>query len=98
MINMIALALLVVVGTPSGGAAPMFPTPAARVETTQYAVPPVRIMIVCNVNGVDYQVDYSYLIWGVNAFGNWFVIGRIVSTANGMIAIRADGVRHPATC
>jgi hypothetical protein len=39
MINMIALALLAVVGTPSGEVALMLPTPAVHFETAQYAVP-----------------------------------------------------------
>ncbi|WP_263350429.1 hypothetical protein [Acidicapsa acidisoli] len=96
--NMIALALFTVVGPFSSGDAPALSSPAAHYQTAQYAVPPVPVMTVCNVNGVDYQVDYSYQIWGVNAFGNWFVIGRIVRTAYGTIAIRTDGVRYPAAC
>jgi hypothetical protein len=29
----------------------------AHLETVQYSVPPVPAMTVCEVNGVDYQVD-----------------------------------------
>jgi hypothetical protein len=98
MIKMIALVLFAVAGTFSSGAAPSLSTPTAHFQTVQFAVPPVPVMTVCNVNGVDYQVDYSYRIWGINALGNWFVVGRIVNTAYGTIAIRTDGVRFPATC
>jgi hypothetical protein len=67
-------------------------------QTVQYAGPPVPVMTICNVNGVDYQVDYGYRIWGVNNIGQWFVIGRIVSTPNGPIGVRNDGMRFPASC
>lgn len=67
-------------------------------EAIQYGVPPAPVMTVCEVNGVDYQVDYSYRIWGVNGYGQWLVIGRIAVTPNGPIAIRLDGVRYPAVC
>jgi hypothetical protein len=98
MINMIALALFTLVGSFSNGDAPAPSSSIAHYQTAQYAVPPVPVMTVCNVNGVDYQVDYSYRIWGINAVGNWFVIGRIVNTSYGTIAIRNDGVRYPASC
>lgn len=98
MINLIALSLFTAVASFSNGNAAELPLIVPRYERAQYSVPPVPVMTVCNVNGVDYQVDYSYRIWGINAIGNWFVIGRIVNTAYGTIAIRTDGVRYPATC
>jgi hypothetical protein len=98
MINMIALSLFTAVASFSNGNPTALPSNAAHYQTAQYALPPVPLMTVCNVNGVDYQVDSSYRIWGINAVGNWFVIGRIVNTAYGAIAIRTDGVRYPATC
>lgn len=98
MINMIALALFTVVGSLSGGTAPALSSNTAHYKTVQYSVPPVPVMTVCNVNGVDYQVDYSYRIWALNAVGNWFIIGRIVNTSYGTIAVRNDGVRYPASC
>jgi hypothetical protein len=95
---MIAIALLAVAGSlPTKSASAQRPN-TAHYQSIQYTVPPVPIMGVCNVNGVDYQVDYNHRIWAVNAYGNWFVIGRIVSNAYGTIAIRNDGTRYPASC
>jgi hypothetical protein len=98
MINLIALSLFTVAASLSNGNDRALPASAPHYERVQYSVPPVPVMTVCNVNGVDYQVDYSYRIWGINAVGNWFVIGRIVNTSYGTIAIRTDGVRYPASC
>jgi len=98
MDKMFTLALFAVAGTLSVAAVPSLSSSAAHSQALQYAVPPVPVMMVCNVNGVDYQVDYSYQIWGINALGNWFVIGRIINTPNGTLAIRTDGVRFPAAC
>jgi hypothetical protein len=67
-------------------------------ETVQYGAPPAPVMAVCEVNGVGYQVDYGYHIWGVNAYGRWFVIVRIVVTPDGLIATRLDGIRFRAIC
>jgi hypothetical protein len=64
----------------------------------QYSVPPVPVMTVCEVNGVDYQVDFGYRIWAVNGVGGWFVIGRIQTTPLGLIAVRIDGTQYPAVC
>jgi curli biogenesis system outer membrane secretion channel CsgG len=96
---MIAIALLAVltVFSHEDTQTPL-PPAAAHYQTAQYAVPPSPVMTVCNVNGVDYQIDYSNRIWAINSFGNWFVLGRIVNTPNGTLAIRTDGARFPASC
>ena len=98
MIDMIAFALFTVAGLFSNGQGIQIPDRQAHYEAVQYSAPPVPVMTVCNVNGVNYQVDYDYRIWDVNALGNWFVIGRIVNTAYGTIAVRRDGTRFPANC
>jgi hypothetical protein len=98
MINMIAFALFTVAASFSSADASALSSNTAHYNAVQYSVPPVPVMSVCNVNGVDYQVDYSYRIWGINGVGNWFVIGRIVNTAYGTIAVRNDGTRFPASC
>ncbi len=67
-------------------------------QTIQYSAPPAPVMTVCDVNGVDYQVDFSYRIWAINGYGGWLVIGRIVPTPVGPIAIRNDGMRFSAVC
>lgn len=98
MIDMIGFALFTVASLSSNGHASEIPSNPPHYQTVQYALPPVPVMTVCNVNGVDYQVDYSYRIWGVSAFGRWFVIGRIVNTPNGTVAVRNDGLQFPASC
>jgi|HubBroStandDraft_2_1064218.scaffolds.fasta_scaffold584123_1 hypothetical protein len=67
-------------------------------QTVQYTVPPVAVRTVCNVNGVDYPVDFGSRIWGRNAYDQWFVIGRIVATPTGYVGVRLDGVTFPAFC
>jgi hypothetical protein len=69
-----------------------------RYQTIQYTVPPVPIQAVCNVNGVNYPVDFGSHIWGRNDYDEWFVIGQIVATPNGYVAVRLDGVRFRAFC
>jgi hypothetical protein len=54
-------------------------------------------MDTCNVNGVNYPVDYSYRIWGTNAAGVWVVIGSIRITPTGPVAI-GFGQAYPAIC
>jgi len=67
-------------------------------EMAQYGAPPVPVMSICEIKGVGYQVDYNYRIWGVNGYGQWIVLGRIVVTPDGLIATRLDGARFSATC
>ena len=52
----------------------------------------------CAINGAVYGVDAYSRIWAQDAMGRWFVMGRIVSTPEGYIAVRNDGVRFPAAC
>jgi hypothetical protein len=52
----------------------------------------------CYVNGVTYPVDNGFRVWAQNAFGNWFIIGRLVSNANGYFVVRTDGVTFAASC
>jgi hypothetical protein len=98
MKRMIAIALFVVAGFIATGNATAETSQQGHLQTIQYSVPPVPVMTVCEVNGVDYQVDYNYRIWAVNGYGRWFVIGRITTTPTGAIAIRNDGARYPAAC
>jgi len=67
-------------------------------QTVQFTVPPVPVRTVCNVNGVDYPVDFGSRIWGRNAYDQWFVIGRIVATPAGYVGVRLDGLTFPAFC
>lgn len=67
-------------------------------QTIQYTVPPVPIRTVCNVNSVAYPVDFGSRIWGRNTYDQWFVIGRILLTPAGYVAVRIDGVTFPAFC
>ena len=69
-----------------------------RYQTVQYTLPPVPIQATCNVNGVLYPVDFSSRIWGRNAYNQWFVIGRIVATPGGYIAVGFNGFQFPAIC
>lgn len=69
-----------------------------RYQTIQYTLPPVPIRASCDVNSVDYPVDFNSRIWGRNAYDQWFVIGRIVATPVGYVAVRLDGVTFPAFC
>lgn len=98
MKRMIAIALFAVAGLIATGSAAAETPQQGHYQTIQHSVPPVPVMTVCEVNGVNYPVDYTYRIWAVNGYGGWFVIGRIVTTPTGPIAIRDDGVRYPAAC
>jgi hypothetical protein len=96
MKSMIAAAMFSVAGlllTASASAQ----TPQAHYQTVQASVPPVPVMTVCYVNGVNYPVDYSYRIWGTNAAGVWVVIGKINMTPNGPVAVGL-GQAYPAAC
>jgi hypothetical protein len=64
----------------------------------QYSGPPVPVMTTCNVNGVDYQIDFNYRIWGLAGYGQWMVLGEIVRTPTGPVAVRNDGATFPALC
>lgn len=63
----------------------------------QYVAMPV-LTNSCEVNGVVYGVDANSRIWAQNALGRWFIMGRIIATPNGYIAVRNDGVQFPAVC
>ncbi|MGA7524464.1 MAG: hypothetical protein WBW84_18570 [Acidobacteriaceae bacterium] len=94
-----AMAMLVVAGFLSTESAEARTFTQAHFLTVQSTVPPVPIATVCDVNGVDYQVDYGNRVWAVNAYGYWLVIGRIVITPYGTtVAIRLDGRQFPAAC
>ena len=98
MQRMVAIALLAVAGFLSTKGASAQDFGRAHLQLVQYAVPPVSVMTTCYVNGVTYPVDYSSRIWGVNGYGTWFVIGRIITNGYGTIAVHNDGVQYPATC
>ena len=86
----IAIAMLVVAGLLAARSASADNTAQAHFELAQYTAPPVPVMDTCNVNGVNYPVDYSYRIWGTNAAGVWVVIGRVSPTSGGPVAIGSD--------
>jgi hypothetical protein len=95
----VAVAMFVVAGCLSTESAEARTFTPAHFLTVQYGVPPVPVMTVCYVNGVNYQVDYGYRIWAVNTYGGWVIIGRIVIEPNGaIIAVRLDGLRFAALC
>lgn len=94
----VATVMLVVAGFLSTERAEARTMAPAHFVTVQYLVPPVPVMTVCYVNGVNYQVDYQSRIWTLGP-GGWFIIGRIAVLADGTtIAIRTDGLRFPAAC
>lgn len=68
-----------------------------RYQDVQYAPAPTFTNS-CEVNGVVYGVDAYSRIWTQNGLGQWFIIGRIIATPNGYIAVRNDGARFPAAC
>lgn len=98
MKRMIAIALFAVASFIATGRAAAETPQQGHYQTIQYSVPPVPVMTVCLVNGVDYQVDYNYRIWAVNGYGLWFVIGQITITPDGPVAVRNDGVSFRAAC
>jgi hypothetical protein len=98
MRSMLVFALLTVAGFLSTKGAIAQEYGAAHLQLVQYSAPPVPVMTMCFVNGVNYPVDYSGRIWGVNGYGVWFVIGRIVNNGYGAIAVRNDGLQFSATC
>jgi hypothetical protein len=93
----IAIAMLVVAGLLAARSASADNTAQAHFELAQYTAPPVPVMDMCNVNGVNYPVDYSYRIWGTNVAGVWVVIGSIRITPTGPVAI-GFGQAYPAIC
>jgi hypothetical protein len=93
----IAITMLVVAGLLAARSASADNTAHAHFELAQYTLPPVPVMDTCIVNGVNYPVDYSYRIWGTNAYGLWVVIGGIRITPAGPVAIGFDQA-YPAIC
>ncbi len=62
MKRMIAIGLFAVAGFLAAGIA-MAQTPQqGHYQTIQYSGPPAPVMTVCNVHGVDYQIDFGYRI------------------------------------
>ncbi|MGA3133945.1 MAG: hypothetical protein ABSD59_24555 [Terracidiphilus sp.] len=98
MKKIIAIAVFSVAGILATTTASAQTAPRAQYQTVLYSVPPVAVMTVCYVNGVNYPVDFNNVIWGQNGFGVWFAIGRIVATPNGLIAVRSDGLQFAAVC
>ena len=94
---MIAIGLFAVACFLAAGSA-LAQTEQGHYQTIQYSGPPAPVMTVCNVNVFDYQIDFGCRIWAINNIGQWFVIGRIVNTPYGTIAVRTDGTRFPAVC
>jgi hypothetical protein len=53
---------------------------AGSQEPPQPETPPVPIMNLCEVNGVDYPIDFNHQIWDRNGCGQWAAIGRVLAT------------------
>ena len=51
----------------------------------------------CTVNGVTYPVDGAFNVWGLNAYGQWIIIGHLFATANGWSVV-SGGLTYWATC
>ena len=52
---------------------------------------------VYRINGVDYPVDDSGWIWQRNPYGPWVVVGHLLATPNGYVALmHAGGQRYRA--
>jgi hypothetical protein len=60
---------------PRADAAIQSPSQLAQPQT-----PPVPIMNLCEVNGVDYPIDFNHQIWDRNSCGQWAAIGRVLAT------------------
>ena len=74
------------------------PVPNYRQPVPNYRQPAPKFREVYNINGVKYPVDDSNWIWARNPYGPWVVVGHIVSTPDGDIAImHAGGRRYRAT-
>jgi hypothetical protein len=95
---MIAIALFAVAILIATGSAAAETPQQAYYQTILYSVPPVPVMEMCFVNGVNYPVGYSYRIWAAYGYGGWVVIGKITNTPNGTIAVRNHLVSFPAFC
>jgi hypothetical protein len=52
-------------------------TDPAPVEAEE---PPVAIMGLCEVNGIDYPIDFNFQIWQRKGCGQWAAIGRVLAT------------------
>jgi hypothetical protein len=49
-------------------------------QPTHPETPPVPIMNLCEVNGVDYPIDFNHCIWDRTPCGQWAAIGRVLAT------------------
>ena len=94
MMKILAIVMLAAAGFLPARSASADP-PKAHV--IQYSLPPVAVKMVCKVNGVNYPVDYSNLIWGKNREGNWLIFGQMVYTAYGPVAYSRGGY-YPTSC
>jgi hypothetical protein len=97
MKKVLAIALWAAAGfLPPQSASPV--PPPAHVRAIASSGPPVMVMMVCNVNGINYPVDYARNIWGrLPLTEHWAVVGQLVFTTRGIMACRG-GNYYPATC
>jgi len=51
----------------------------------------------CYVNGVTYPVDGAFNVLGLNAFGQWVVIGHLFATPSGWEVV-SNGITYAAAC
>jgi hypothetical protein len=97
MKKMIAIAVFAAAGILATTPASAQTAPRAHYQTVQSSTPPVAVMTTCFVNGVNYPVDFNNVIWGLNGYGIWVTIGRIVPTPNGPMAV-SGAWRYAALC
>ena len=91
---MIAIALFAVAILIATGSAAAETPQQAYYQTILYSVPPVPVMEMCFVNGVNYPVGYSYRIWAAYGYGGWVVIGKMNEKHwSAVITRRSDNVR-----
>jgi len=97
MKKILAIAILAVAGLLPARSASLV-TPKTYFLTTRSSGPPVTVMVVCSVNGVNYPVDFALNIWArLPPNEEWMIIGQLVFTTRGPVAY-SRGIYYPASC
>jgi hypothetical protein len=78
-----------------------FGAPAVSAQTCcfvpNYRPAAPKAQQVYRINGVNYPVDDSGWIWQRNPYGPWVVVGHLLATPNGYVALmHAGGQRYRA--
>jgi hypothetical protein len=95
-LTMLAIAGVTLAGTASAEAV-QGPDYRRLVQYSAPDSPPVATAAVYLVRGVNYPVDYQMRLWGRNmTTGEWLVIGRILPSPYGDVAVDSNGNRYPA--